>query len=68
MSSAATSSPPAAPPRGKPLFSIAQSGTLRIRIDVPQSEAVNIQNGQKASIIIKERLGREYTGVHRAQC
>jgi RND family efflux transporter MFP subunit len=48
---------------GKPLFSIAQSGTLRIQIDVPQSEAVNIQDGQKASIIVNERLGREYTGT-----
>jgi|HubBroStandDraft_1064217.scaffolds.fasta_scaffold80965_2 RND family efflux transporter MFP subunit len=48
---------------GKPLFSIAQSGTLRIQIDVPQSEAVNIQDGQKASILVKERLGREYTGT-----
>jgi RND family efflux transporter MFP subunit len=48
---------------GKPLFAIAQSGTLRIQIDVPQSEAVNIQNGQKASITVKERLGREYTGT-----
>ena len=44
---------------GKPLFNIAQSGTLRIRIDVPQSEAVNIQDGQKASIDVKE------PGVHR---
>lgn len=48
---------------GKPLFAIAQSGTLRIRIDVPQSEAVNIQDGQKASIDVKERMGREYTGT-----
>ncbi len=48
---------------GKPLFNIAQSGTLRIRIDVPQSEAVNIQDGQKASIDVKERLGREDTGT-----
>lgn len=48
---------------GKPLFSIAQSGTLRIQIDVPQSEVVNIQNGQQASIAVKERLGREYTGT-----
>ena len=29
---------------GKPLFSIAQSGTLRIQVDVPQSEAVNIKD------------------------
>lgn len=48
---------------GKPLFSIAQSGTLRIQVDVPQSEAVNIHDGQKASITVKERLGREYTGT-----
>jgi RND family efflux transporter MFP subunit len=48
---------------GKPLFSIAQSGTLRIQIDVPQSDAVNIQDGQKASVDVKERLGREYTGT-----
>lgn len=48
---------------GKPLFSIAQSSTLRIQIDVPQSDAVNIQDGQKASIDVKERLGREYTGT-----
>ncbi|WP_213806427.1 efflux RND transporter periplasmic adaptor subunit [Granulicella sp. dw_53] len=48
---------------GKPLFSIAQSQTLRIQVDVPQSEAVNIQDGQKASIDVKERLGREYTGT-----
>lgn len=48
---------------GKPLFSIAQSGTLRIQIDVPQSEAVNIREGQKASITVKEHLGREYTGT-----
>jgi RND family efflux transporter MFP subunit len=48
---------------GKPLFNIAQSSTLRLQVDVPQSEAVNIQNGQKASIVVKERLGREYTGT-----
>jgi RND family efflux transporter MFP subunit len=47
----------------KPLFSIAQSGTLRIQIDVPQSEAVNIKDGQKASVDVKERLGRSYTGT-----
>jgi RND family efflux transporter MFP subunit len=47
----------------KPLFSIAQSGTLRIQVDVPQSEAINIQDGQKASLEVKERFGREYTGT-----
>lgn len=48
---------------GKPLFAIAQSGTLRIQVDVPQSQAVNIQDGQKASVDVKERLGRAYTGT-----
>lgn len=47
----------------KPLFSIAQSGTLRIQVDVPQSEAVNIRDGQKAAVDVKERLGRAYTGT-----
>jgi RND family efflux transporter MFP subunit len=47
----------------KPLFSIAQSGTLRIQIDVPQSEAINIQDGQRASIHVKEHLGRVYNGA-----
>jgi RND family efflux transporter MFP subunit len=47
----------------KPLFSIAQSGTLRIQVDVPQSEAVNIEDGQKAAVDVKERLGRAYTGT-----
>jgi RND family efflux transporter MFP subunit len=47
----------------KPLFSIAQSDTLRIQIDVPQSDAVNIKDGQKASVDVKERLGRSYTGT-----
>jgi RND family efflux transporter MFP subunit len=47
----------------KPLFSIAQSGTLRIQVDVPQSEAVNIRDGEKTSIDIRERLGRTYSGI-----
>lgn len=48
---------------GKPLFNIAQSGTVRIQVDVPQSEAVNIRDGQQASVDVKERLGRAYTGI-----
>jgi RND family efflux transporter MFP subunit len=47
----------------KPLFSIAQSGTLRIQVDVPQSEAVNIKNGQKTEIEVQEHIGRIYTGT-----
>lgn len=48
---------------GKPMFSIAQSDVLRIRVDVPQSEAVNIADGQKASILVNERAGHPYTGT-----
>jgi RND family efflux transporter MFP subunit len=55
--SAATAAP------AKPLFSIAQSDTLRVYVDVPQSEAINIRDGQKASIDVTERLGRTYTGA-----
>ena len=47
----------------KPLFSIAQSDTLRIQIDVPQSEAMNIANGQTVSLDVKERSGKKYTGT-----
>jgi RND family efflux transporter MFP subunit len=52
-----------APAGGKPLFSIAQSDTLRIYVDVPQSEAVNIRDGQKANINVTERLDRTYSGT-----
>jgi multidrug efflux pump subunit AcrA (membrane-fusion protein) len=47
----------------KLLFNVAQSSTLRFQVEVPQSEAVNIQNGQKASLMVKERFGREFTGT-----
>ena len=47
----------------KPLFSIAQSSTLRIQVDVPQSEAMNIKDGQQATVDVKERLGRSYIGT-----
>lgn len=52
-----------APTAGKPLFGIAQSNTLRVYVDVPQSEAVNIRDGQNAVIQVSERLGRNYTGT-----
>jgi RND family efflux transporter MFP subunit len=48
---------------GNALFSIAQSGILRLQVDVPQSEAINIKDGQKASINVRERPGRGYTGT-----
>ncbi len=48
---------------GKPLFAIAQSRALRIQVDVPQSKSVNVKDGQKAEITVKEQIGREYTGT-----
>lgn len=48
---------------GKPLFGIAQSSVLRVYVDVPQSEAGNIRDGQKAEVDVSERLGRKYTGT-----
>lgn len=48
---------------GKPLFGVAQSGTVRIAVDVPQSQAVNIRDGQKASVTVRELLGRAFTGT-----
>jgi RND family efflux transporter MFP subunit len=47
----------------KQLFALAQSKTLRIQVDVPQSEAVNISDGQKAEVDVSERMGRSYTGT-----
>src|SRR5262249_60221203 len=47
----------------KPLFRIAQNETLRIYVDVPQSQAVNIKDGQKATVLVAERLGRAYVGT-----
>ncbi|HTH54115.1 MAG TPA: efflux RND transporter periplasmic adaptor subunit [Edaphobacter sp.] len=52
-----------APAGTQPLFSIAQCDKLRIYVDVPQSEAINIVDGQQAAVAVTERLGRSYTGV-----
>ncbi len=53
----------AASASGRPLFSIAQSDTLRVYVDVPQSEAINIKDGQTVVMNVSERLGRDYTGT-----
>ncbi len=44
------------------LFSIAQSGVLRIQIHVPQAYAVDIHNGQSAEIEVRERAGHPVIG------
>ncbi len=45
------------------LFRIAQTGTLRIYVNLPQSEADSIKPGQRADISIAELSGRTFTGV-----
>src|SRR5258708_17015855 len=47
----------------KPLFGIAQDSTLRIQIDVPQAEAVNIHDGETVVVTARERVGRTYAGT-----
>jgi len=47
----------------KPLFGIAQDSILRIQIDVPQSEAMNIHDGETVVVTARERVGRKYAGT-----
>jgi len=47
----------------QPLFGIAQDDFLRIQIDVPQAEAVNIHNGERVVVTARERVGRTYAGT-----
>lgn len=47
----------------KNLFSISQSNTLRIQVNVPQSQAVNILPGQQTTLDVRERPGRSYVGT-----
>lgn len=47
----------------KSLFSIAQSNTLRVQVEVPQSAALAIRAGQQAIVTVQERPGRRYTAT-----
>ena len=47
----------------KSLFSIAQSNVLRVQVEVPQSSALAIKDGQTAVLTIRERPGRAYTAT-----
>src|SRR5262249_24724016 len=47
----------------KPLFQIAQNETLRIYVDVFQSQVVNIKDGQTATVLVAESLGRTHVGT-----
>ena len=45
------------------LFRVAQTGSLRIYINIPQAEAESVKTGQKAEISIAELPGKNFTGV-----
>ena len=45
------------------LFSIAQSNILRVQIEVPQSDALSIKDGQQATLTVQERPGRRYVAT-----
>jgi RND family efflux transporter MFP subunit len=47
----------------KDLFSIAQSNVLRVQVEVPQSSALTIKDGQTAVLTVREKPGREYTAT-----
>jgi RND family efflux transporter MFP subunit len=42
------------------LFDVAQSDVLRVQVEVPQSAALSIQDGQEATVTVSERPGRKY--------
>jgi RND family efflux transporter MFP subunit len=47
----------------KSLFSIAQSNVIRVQVEVPQSSALAIKDGQTAALTVREIPGREYTAT-----
>jgi RND family efflux transporter MFP subunit len=47
----------------KSLFSIAQSNVLRVQVEIPQSSALAIKDGQTAVLTVREMPGRDYTAT-----
>jgi RND family efflux transporter MFP subunit len=45
------------------LFSIAQSNILRVQVEVPQSDALSIKQGQQAALTVQEIPGRRFIGT-----
>jgi len=45
----------------RPLFTIIQDNVLRIRVNVPQTYASEMNEGNTAKVIIREQLGRDFT-------
>lgn len=48
---------------GKPLYKIADTSTLRVAVDVPQSFAPGVTVGGAAKITLREQPGRAYQGT-----
>jgi RND family efflux transporter MFP subunit len=47
----------------KSLFTVAQSNVLRVQVEVPQSEALAIKQGQQAILTVEERPGQRYVAT-----
>ena len=47
----------------KPLFKIAQNDVLRAFVNVPQSVSLSIRKGMTATVLSRERPGREFVGA-----
>ncbi|MGA8580797.1 MAG: efflux RND transporter periplasmic adaptor subunit [Bryobacteraceae bacterium] len=45
------------------LFRIAQTGQLRIYLNVPQADAGSVRAGQKATLVIPDLAGKKFPGV-----
>jgi RND family efflux transporter MFP subunit len=45
------------------LYRIAQTGSLRVYVNLPQSESDNVRVGQHATLAVAERPGRKFDGM-----
>jgi RND family efflux transporter MFP subunit len=45
------------------LFRVAQPGSLRVYVNLPQSESDNVRVGQRATLSVAERPGRKFEGT-----
>lgn len=48
---------------GRKLFAIAQPSILRVQVNVPQTFAPDLKNGQEAHLTVRERPGRTFAGT-----
>ena len=48
---------------GGPIFGVAQFGTLRILVSVPEGYATSIKRGMPAKVFVQERPGKPITGT-----